>query len=202
MYTLLSGLWKWWFQKDEYCILIIGIDNAGKTTLLEQLKRKYASKKYRGIPFERISPTVGMNIGQVELANKRLVLWDLGGQKELQTLWNKYFNECHGIVYVVDASDSKRLEESYSSFDEVLIDECLYGVPLLVLANKQDKENAIKAEGVKEIFNKSSAKIGKRDCMLQEVSALNDVGIEEGIEWILQCVIRNIHRPPREQHIT
>lgn len=202
MYTLLSGLWRYLTQKNEYCILILGIDNAGKTTFLEHVKKKYATKAYRGIPFDRITPTVGMNVGQVDLKSDRLILWDLGGQEELRTLWDKYFIDCHGVIYMVDATDVQRLEESYESFNEVIGTKDLEGIPLLVMANKQDKEDALKADGIKEIFNRSASKIGKRDCMLLEMSAISGFGIEEGVTWMLQCVKRNHRRLPREKLIT
>ncbi|XP_057315738.1 ADP-ribosylation factor-related protein 1-like [Hydractinia symbiolongicarpus] len=203
MFTLLSGLWKWLFQKDEFCILIVGLDNAGKTTFLEHAKRKYAIKNYKGIPFEKIGPTVGMNVGHIHIKSEILLLWDLGGQEELQTLWNKYFMDCHGVIYMIDSSDAQRLEDSYKCFDTLISDEDLVGIPMLVLANKQDKPNSITAEAVKEIFNRSSNKLGKRDCMLHEISALDGSGIEEGLQWMLERVKRNIfHRPPREKEIT
>nr|KAF6470736.1 ADP ribosylation factor related protein 1 [Molossus molossus] len=88
MYTLLSGLYKYVFQKDEYCVLILGLDNAGKTTFLEQSKTRF-SKNYKGMSLSKITTTVGLNIGTVDVGKARLMFWDLGGQEELQSLWDK-----------------------------------------------------------------------------------------------------------------
>ncbi|XP_005755386.1 ADP-ribosylation factor-related protein 1 [Pundamilia nyererei] len=88
MYTLLSGLYKYMFQKDEYCVLILGLDNAGKTTFLEQTKTKF-SKNYKGMTLSKITTTVGLNIGTIDVGKARLMFWDLGGQEELQSLWDK-----------------------------------------------------------------------------------------------------------------
>ncbi|XP_058892581.1 ADP-ribosylation factor-related protein 1 isoform X2 [Kogia breviceps] len=88
MYTLLSGLYKYMFQKDEYCILILGLDNAGKTTFLEQSKTRF-NKNYKGMSLSKITTTVGLNIGTVDFGKARLMFWDLGGQEELQSLWDK-----------------------------------------------------------------------------------------------------------------
>lgn len=202
MFTLLRGLWKYIFQRDEYYILILGLDNAGKTTLLEQIKRKYSTKPYKGMAFEKIGPTVGMNIGTCDMKSDVMVLWDLGGQEEIQSLWDKYYTECHGIIYVIDASDLQRLEESHKCFEKMIISCELDSAPLLVLANKQDKPGAVQADSVKEVFNRSAGKIGKRDCMLHEISALTGSGISEGLDWMLQCVKRNHYRPPRDKEIT
>lgn len=203
MFTLLRGLWKYIFQKDEYCILIVGLDNAGKTTFLEQTKRKYSAKAYKGIPFEKIGPTVGMNIGNIDMKSDVLLLWDLGGQEDIQSLWDKYFLDCNGVIYVIDSSDSPRLGNSYECFRNLITNPDLEGVPLLVLANKQDKPSCITLEEVKEVFNKSAAFLGKRDCMLHGISALDGTGVDEGLKWMIDHVKRNaMHRPPREKDIT
>uniref|UniRef100_H2YMM1 ADP-ribosylation factor-related protein 1 n=1 Tax=Ciona savignyi TaxID=51511 RepID=H2YMM1_CIOSA len=88
MYSLLSGLWKYTFQKDEFCILILGLDNAGKTTFLEQTKTNF-NKNNKGINLNKITATVGLNIGKIDIAGSRLMFWDLGGQEELQSLWDE-----------------------------------------------------------------------------------------------------------------
>ncbi|ETE57424.1 hypothetical protein L345_16860, partial [Ophiophagus hannah] len=101
MYTLLSGLYKYMFRRDEYCILILGLDNAGKTTFLEQTKMRF-NKAYKGMSLSKITTTVGLNsksisiaqerentIGTIDVGKARLMFWDLGGQEELQSLWDK-----------------------------------------------------------------------------------------------------------------
>lgn len=112
MYTLLHGFYKYLVQKDEYCILILGLDNAGKTvrmpplfrdmqsfrldillilysqTYLEAAKTKL-SKNYKGIHPTKITTTVGLNIGKIVVGGVQLNFWDLGGQEELQSLWDK-----------------------------------------------------------------------------------------------------------------
>uniref|UniRef100_A0A1X7TNC1 ADP-ribosylation factor-related protein 1 n=1 Tax=Amphimedon queenslandica TaxID=400682 RepID=A0A1X7TNC1_AMPQE len=88
MFSLLKGLWEYFFRKDEYFVVILGLDNAGKTTFLETIKRRYISN-YHGMPLEKISTTVGLNVGRIDVGAQRLVLWDLGGQQDLQTLWNE-----------------------------------------------------------------------------------------------------------------
>ncbi|XP_032074040.1 ADP-ribosylation factor-related protein 1 [Thamnophis elegans] len=201
MYTLLSGLYKYMFRRDEYCILILGLDNAGKTTFLEQTKTRF-NKNYKGMSLSKITTTVGLNIGTIDAGKARLMFWDLGGQDELQSLWDKYYAESHGVIYIIDSTDEERLSESKRAFEKMITNEVLEGVPLLVLANKQDIENCLSIPDIKTAFSDCINKIGKRDCLTQSCSALTGKGVNEGIEWMVRSVVRNIHRPPRQKDIT
>ncbi|KAF6206742.1 hypothetical protein GE061_017978 [Apolygus lucorum] len=199
MYTLLSGFYKYIVQKDEFCILILGLDNAGKTTYLEAAKTKI-TKNYKRMNPSKITTTVGLNIGKIDIAGVRLNFWDLGGQEELQSLWDKYYAECHAIIYIVDSNDRERIPESKETFDKMISSEHLSGVPLLLLANKQDIPECMGVREVKPIFNKNAHLIGRRDCMVMAVSALNGDGVDEGIRWLVDCIKRNsIIRPPRNK---
>ncbi|CAB3374709.1 ADP-ribosylation factor-related protein 1 [Cloeon dipterum] len=199
MYTLLSGFYKYLVQKDEYCVLILGLDNAGKSTYLEAAKTKF-TKGYKGLNPSKITTTVGLNIGQIDIKGVRLSFWDLGGQEELQSLWDKYYAESHAVIYVVDSADRERIPESKNAFDKMISSNFLEGVPLLVLANKQDIPDCMGVRDVKPIFNRSAHLIGRRDCMVMPVSALTGDGINEGINWLVDCIKRNNNlRPPRNQ---
>uniref|UniRef100_T1JPJ9 ADP-ribosylation factor-related protein 1 n=1 Tax=Strigamia maritima TaxID=126957 RepID=T1JPJ9_STRMM len=197
MFTLFYGLWKYLFQKDEYFILILGLDNAGKTTYLEQTKTKF-NRDYKGGNLNKITTTVGLNIGKVDITGLRLNFWDLGGQEELQSLWDKYYAESHAVIYVIDSSDKERLQKSKEAFDKMIVNDTLYAVPLLVLANKQDIDGCLKIGDIKSVFNESAHRIGRRDCLVLPVSALKGSdGVDEGIQWLVQCMKRNHLRPPR-----
>jgi ADP-ribosylation factor related protein 1 len=91
MFSLLYGLWKYLFQRDQYFVLLLGLDNAGKTTFLEQSKTQF-NESYHGINLNKITATVGLNIGRIHTNGVTLNFWDLGGQKDLQTLWDKVSN--------------------------------------------------------------------------------------------------------------
>lgn len=98
-------------------ILLIGLDYAGKTTLLERLKTTYG--KIPGIPPDRIPPTIGMNLARLFYQGHQIIIWDLGGQLKMRSLWEKYYEEAHAIVFLVDSADTARLEEAklaYGSF--------------------------------------------------------------------------------------
>ena len=90
------------------------------------LKTKKYSKitfdlqEYRGMQLSKITTTVGLNIGKIVTQGVKLMFWDLGGQEELQSLWDKYFNDCHGVIFIIDSADPDRLVESKRAFDTVL----------------------------------------------------------------------------------
>merc|ERR1712029_1337203 len=196
MYTLMSGLYRALTQKEEFSVLILGLDNAGKTTFLESAKTKF-TKGYRGVNPSKITATVGLNIGNIEADGVVLNFWDLGGQEELQALWDKYYAECHGIIYTVDSNDRARIKEPKRSFDTMISNTNLKGVPLLVIANKQDIEECMGVREVKPIFHDNAESIGKRDCMVLPTSGLTGDGVGEGIDWLVGCVKRNdVIRPP------
>ncbi|KAJ9070623.1 ADP-ribosylation factor protein 3, variant 2 [Entomophthora muscae] len=172
MFTLLSGLYKHYNRQEEYSVVIIGLDNAGKTTLLEKIKSIYLG---RGLSPDKIAPTVGLNIARIPIERKlRLNFWDLGGQQELHSIWEKYYEECHGIVFVIDSTDRERLEDCRSAFEKMISSELAEGVPVLMLANKQDVlGESMGLEEIKEIFNKIAVKLAARDSRVLPVSALN-----------------------------
>ncbi|KAK7880267.1 hypothetical protein WMY93_030634 [Mugilogobius chulae] len=130
----------------------------------------------------KITTTVGLNIGTIDVGKARLMFWDLGGQEELQSLWDKYYAESHGVIYVIDSTDEERLSESKEAFEKMIK---LLSVP-----------------DIKTAFSDCAPKIGKRDCLVQPCTALTGDGVNEGIEWMVKCVVRNIHRPPRQKDIT
>ncbi|KAG2222584.1 hypothetical protein INT45_008703 [Circinella minor] len=195
MYTLLSGLYQHITRKEEYYVLIIGLDNAGKTTLLERIKSIFLG--VTGLAPEKIAPTVGLNIGRVDIKSSRINFWDLGGQRDLQSIWERYYTECHAIVFVVDSTDSKRLEECKNTFEKMITNEEVEGVPILMLANKQDIDGALRVEEIKEVFNKIAVKLGARDSRVLPVSALKGEGVRDAVDWLILRLQRNKNnRPP------
>jgi len=161
MFSLLTGFWHYLFSKQEYNVLILGLDNSGKTTLLEELKRvKPPSKPYtshededkikvgRSInhsstgeaekPRRQVSPTVGLNVGRYEDQEIILRFWDLGGQKALRTIWDRYYQEANALIFVVDSTDHKRSEEAQHEFKKLINHPDLSNIPILIIGNKRD----------------------------------------------------------------
>ncbi|KAL7746329.1 hypothetical protein RI367_008337 [Sorochytrium milnesiophthora] len=173
MYTLIRQAYKHYMRKEEFYIIIVGLDNAGKTTLLERIKSIFTG--VAGLPPEKIAPTIGLNIGKIDLENRNYNFWDLGGQTDLQTIWPKYYAECHAIIFVVDSTDRERIEEVQQVFEKVITNDEVEGVPVLMLANKQDVDLALRVEDIKEIFNNIAVKLGARDSKVLPCCALSGI---------------------------
>ena len=150
--------------------MINNLLNNNFQTYLEAAKTKF-TKNY--IAMKYITTTVGLNIGKIDMSGIRLSFWDLGGQSELQSLWDKYYDESHAVIYVIDSNDRDRMNESKELFDKMIKNELLSGVPLLILANKQDIPECMGVREIKPVFQQAGPLIGRRDCLIIPISALN-----------------------------
>jgi ADP-ribosylation factor related protein 1 len=204
----------------EYSVLLLGLDNAGKTTLLEQIKAAYSPSH----PNLKTVPTVGQNVATIELPKPPIYLkiWDVGGQHSLRGLWQSYYSSCHAIVFVIDSSDvgnatladlSENTASSNTDLDVGRLDECRLvlesvlenqdtsGVPILVLANKQDREDCVEVVRIKEGFVRKVFEGEKggnvRDSRVLPCSALTGTGVREAVEWLCSRMEFNKEsRPP------
>mmetsp|Transcript_8166 Transcript_8166/g.14145 ORF Transcript_8166/g.14145 Transcript_8166/m.14145 type:complete len:201 (-) Transcript_8166:248-850(-) len=188
MFALLYGFFEYLFRKVEFRVLILGIDKAGKTTLLEKIKTIYT--EFEGLPPDKILPTVGLNIGRAEAFNSKLVFWDLGGQTGLRTIWDKYYAEAHAVIFVVDTTEQDRFEDAKSAFNKAINSKDLKGAPVLVLANKMDLNN----KGITELektIGVAQANRPTRPCRTFECSALTGDGVKDGIVWLVDSMRRS-----------
>lgn len=273
MYHLIRSLYLHATSKEEYSILLLGLDNAGKTTLLSQIRALYQTSDPSIKPGDAppsstagdTVPTVGQNVVVIDLPDMYIKIWDVGGQMTLRRLWSSYYSSCHAVVFVVDSSDLGALEEeelnaglslkspragwhgrrkgSYAfpmteerdekgegtastepttpitpgmlggSYERGRLEECkavlesvlghpdTNGVPVLVLANKQDREDCLEVVRIKEGFVRPVFEGEKgdrvRDSRVLPVSALKGTGVKEAVEWIRSRVVWNkLGRPP------
>ncbi|KAG2439682.1 hypothetical protein HYH02_010563 [Chlamydomonas schloesseri] len=188
MFSLLYGFFEYIFRKDEFHVLILGLDKAGKTNVLERLKTVFTQSI--GLDPGKILPTVGLNVGRIEAHKHNLVFWDLGGQSGLRSIWDKYYSEAHAVVYVVDAANRNRFDESRAALDRVLENRELVGAPLLIMANKQDLEGAANAQEVGQIFEVERGHAQGRQFKVLQVSAYTGQGLKDGVEWLVETIRR------------
>ena len=171
---ILRGLRK---SEKEARILVLGLDNSGKTTILKALSDEDT---------ENIAPTQGFNIKALSREGFKLNVWDIGGQKAIRAYWPNYFEGTDGLVYVVDSSDEERLAESTEELATLLAEAELAGVPLLVFSNKQDLDLALDAEEVMSIVKLEE--IEDRTWNIQACSAMTKEGLQEGMEWLVDTI--------------
>jgi ADP-ribosylation factor related protein 1 len=160
--------------------------------VLERYKTLYTP--LIGLDPGKILPTVGLNVGRLDVGGQALVLWDLGGQTGLRSIWDKYYEESHAVVYVVDAHNRERFEESKRALEAVLDSRELSGAPVLIMANKQDLEGAAAAQEISDIFG--AGQVHDRPIKVVPVCAYTGQGLKESIEWLLS-VTRGTTRAQR-----
>ncbi|XP_071827914.1 ADP-ribosylation factor-like protein 3 [Apostichopus japonicus] len=159
----------------EIRVLLLGLDNAGKTTILKTLAGEEVSK---------IAPTQGFNIKSVKQDKWNLNVWDIGGQRGIRPYWKNYFENTDVLIYVVDSADRIRLEETGLELTELLEEDKLAGIPVLVFANKQDLLSAAPADEISESLNLNVMR--DRTWRIQPCSALSSEGLEDGMNWVLK----------------
>jgi len=136
--TLLRTLKK---DDTEKRILMLGLDNSGKTTALKKLADEAPAE---------ITPTQGFNIKSVNVDGFKLNVWDIGGQKHIRPYWKNYYDGTDALIYIIDSSDKRRVDEAAEELTALMSEEKLVGVPTLVLANKQDLLGAMTAAEIME----------------------------------------------------
>ncbi|KAK8558677.1 hypothetical protein V6N12_041977 [Hibiscus sabdariffa] len=176
---LLEAILNWLrslFFKQEMELSLIGLQNAGKTSLVHVI----ATGGYS----EDMIPTVGYNMRKVTKGNVTIKLWDLGGQPRFRSMWERYCRAVSAIVYVVDAADVENLSVSRRELHDLLSKPSLNGIPVLVLGNKIDKPEALSKEGLTEQMGIKS--ITDREVCCYMVSCKNSTNIDTVIDWLVK----------------
>jgi ADP-ribosylation factor related protein 1 len=123
----------------------------------------------------------------LDVRGQSLVLWDLGGQRGLQSIWDKYYVESHAVIYVVDAADRSRFEDSKAAFESVRSSPHLQGAPLLLMANKQDLEGTVGLSEIADFFGVGRAAEGP-PVKVVPVCAYTGMGLRESMEWLVNAI--------------
>jgi ADP-ribosylation factor-like protein 2 len=170
-------------KEKEIRLLILGLDNAGKSTVLAKLC---------GDPIDTIVPTTGFNIQTIlHKLGYSLNLWDVGGQKSIRAYWRNYFESTDGLIWVVDSTDRLRLQDCRTELIQLLKEERLAGATLLILANKQDLPGALSADEIRRVLQLDSLP-ANRHWNIQMCSAVTGSGLVDGLDWIVQDIASRI----------
>lgn len=169
---LLTIIKKQKLKDKELRVLLLGLDNAGKTTIVKKILQE---------DIQEVSPTMGFQISTVLYKGFNLNIWDIGGQTSLRTFWGNYFEKTNVVVWVIDALALNRLGESYRELrDKVVEQDRLEGVSLLVLVNKIDA-----VEDGEKIRQQVEAELGLGggNWRVMTVSGKTGEGVVEAMEW-------------------
>jgi small GTP-binding protein len=177
MGSLFSKVWQRMVGTREMRILMVGLDAAGKTTILYKLKL--------GEVVNTI-PTIGFNVETVEYKNISFNVWDVGGQDKIRLLWRHYYTNTQGLIYVVDSNDRERIEENREELHKMLAEEELRDAVLLVFANKQDLPGALTCPEITDKLGLHT--IRGRTWFIQSTCAVRGDGLYEGLDWLSKSV--------------
>lgn len=156
---------------------MLGLDNAGKTTILYKLKMGEVVQT---------TPTIGFNVETVQHKNCTFSVWDVGGQDQIRGLWRHYFLNTQAVIFVVDSNDTNRLREAREELHKVLESPELSSAILLVFANKQDLPNAMSPEEITNGLEMQS--ISSHPWHVQRACATDGDGLDEGFNWLAEQV--------------
>lgn len=178
-------------KKRDYRILMVGLDAAGKTTILYQLKL--------GKVQETI-PTIGFNVEEVNYHNIKFTVWDVGGQDKIRPLWKHYYPTAHGLIFVVDSADKGRFEDAKKALDTMIQERIEDGktASVLIYANKQDQAGAAQPAEVVQA-------LGLMNCganihwNVQTCSALTGAGLTEGLDWLSKDMAEHVQDEPEAE---
>merc|ERR1712014_77690 len=171
--VVMSQMWRRLLSKHGMRILMVGLDAAGKTTILYKLKL--------GEVVTTI-PTVGFNVETVEYKNINFTVWDVGGQDKIRKLWKYYYQDTQGLIFVVDSNDRDRIEDACEELAKMLMEDEMRDAVLLMLANKQDLPNSLTAAEVTEKLGLHSMR--HRQWFIQSACATTGDGLYEGLDWL------------------
>jgi len=178
----LSRGWGRVCGRIETKILMVGMDAAGKTTMLYKLRLGKVTTTI---------PTIGFNVEELQYSGSKLVsftAWDVGGRGKIRALWRYYYQNVNALVFVVDSNDHDRVEEAKDQLQEMLAEEALRDVPLLVFANKQDLPGAMSTATLCDKLGLHTLR-GKL-WYIQASCATTGDGLYEGLNWLTDAVLR------------
>ncbi|XP_053733600.1 ADP-ribosylation factor-like protein 6 isoform X3 [Synchiropus splendidus] len=175
---LLDKLSGWLgLRKKEVNVLCLGLDNSGKTTIINQLKPANAQT-------QEIVPTIGFNIEKFKSSSLSFTVFDMSGQSRYRNLWEHYYKESHAIIFVIDSSDKLRMVVAKEELDTLLNHQDIRRkkIPVLFFANKMDLRDAVSSVKVSQLLSLENIK--DKPWHICASNAIAGEGLQEGLDWL------------------
>nr|XP_019603078.1 PREDICTED: putative ADP-ribosylation factor-like protein 5C isoform X2 [Rhinolophus sinicus] len=161
------------FGKEEHKVIIVGLENAGKTTILYQFLMNEVV---------HTCPTIGSNVEEIVLRKTHFLMWDIGGQEALRSTWNTYYSNTEFIILVIDSTDRERLLTTREELYKMLAHEALRDASVLIFANKQDMKDSMTTVEISQFLTLSAIK--DHPWHIQGCCALTGEGLPAGLQWM------------------
>ena len=177
---------------NNFKIVILGLQNAGKTTILYRLSLGQLVST---------QPTIGANVEEISHNNVKFQAWDLGGQETMRSVWDVYYINTDAIIYVIDSADLDCYEDSKIEFMKLLQNEELKSTTILIFANKQDMDSAKPVADLVSIYGLD--KIKDQLWHIQPCSAKTGEGLMAGLKWLSdQLIYKKNSRFPNNPYLS
>ena len=172
------------FSKTPVKIVVLGLDNSGKTTLVSHLKPDVPDH-----PVE-VVPTVGFAVEKFSKGKLEFTIFDMSGQSTYRGLWESYYADIHAIIWVVDSSDKLRMSLAKNELDLFLNHKDVKekSLPILFFANKMDVHSSLTPVDCMQLLNLDSIK--NKPWHITGSNAINGEGVDDGIEWLGSALMR------------
>lgn len=179
--------------KNDIIISIIGLDDAGKSTLIKCLK----SDKN----LSDVTPTVGFEPHEIQHNSKSIKLYDLGGSERVRDIWKHYLSESYAFIYVIDSSNRARINQNRTVFSNFVENSKVVGKPILVIGNKQDLNNSLDESEIVQYLNlEELANKFEIPCRVETCSVLNPIdtqinfSLRIGLDWLYKDIMANFEK--------
>mmetsp|Transcript_9949 Transcript_9949/g.11543 ORF Transcript_9949/g.11543 Transcript_9949/m.11543 type:complete len:186 (-) Transcript_9949:676-1233(-) len=171
--------------KEKVNVLIVGLDNSGKTTIIERLK---VSSTKKNTPAVEVTPTVGFNVDTFTKGGLGFTVFDMSGAGRYRNLWEQYYKDCQAVIFVIDASDKLRMCVAKDELDLMLKHKDLKRVPLLFFANKMDIPSALTPVECATACKLDDIK--DKPWQIVPSNALTGEGLQKGVDWLAEFINR------------
>ena len=164
-------------KKKEANVLVVGLDNSGKTTILNKLKPPDAQS-------HDIVPTIGFAVEKFKGKALAFTAFDMSGQGRYRNLWEHYYKECHGIIFVVDSSDKLRMAVAKDELEQLLENTEIKSrrIPVLFFANKMDMRESLSSVKISSMLTLEA--VQDKPWHICASNALSGEGLSEGVDWL------------------